>query len=213
MTTLRWTLTLKETSKPGLYDLCIVYDATDENTPEFMFRRRHLQRLKDKIPAKGTLTTDTQKNGSVVIRGAMVTELVEVRGPAGDSTEPPEVVSYELHFGSSANAASLASVLKLGSSPGLWEIMQSRCFVMPRQIQEDSPEWKAYKKIQRRAKTYSGRKMPLHQLNEKKSLLVVTKTVVVSKLTHSFFAPLTAAYVTKSTTTLRRDGLLACVPR
>ncbi|KAK3947291.1 hypothetical protein QBC32DRAFT_184368, partial [Pseudoneurospora amorphoporcata] len=142
MTTLRWTLTLEETSEPGINDLCIVYETPDKNTAEF--RRHHLQRLKDKLPDNGSLTTDIQENGSVAIRGAKVTRLVEVRGPAGD-TEPPEVVSYELHFGSSANAEMLAIVLQLGSSPSLQEMIRSRSFVMPRQIQKDSLEWKTYK--------------------------------------------------------------------
>lgn len=168
MTVLTWELFPTKTSHPGVHDLGIAYNVpnphlalTREERAEARsidaLRRRHFQLLRDKIPHSGPFSTETWDDGSVVIKGAHVTAFFEV--PKREAYSGTIHKVYELCFSSYEDAERLAAVVGFGCQQPLWDQGSSYWyFTMPKEIRDDSHEWREYCATKRNSGMSSGYK-------------------------------------------------------
>lgn len=146
------------TSRPGMYDLGIKYIMPDPPSPVprglRALRRRYEQLLGDKIPRSGPLRAEPWDDDGIVIAGAHIVKVME--GSKIGEYSGMKYYFYTLYFSSLDHAKMFSDLVGFASPPAC---KNSRwCVTMPKEIRDDSPEWKEYSTAKRDLGMSSGYK-------------------------------------------------------
>ena len=147
MTTLNWKFfpaAPLEKSRAGRYDLGIAYDVPLDHMENIegrriaALRRRHIQRVLDKLTTSRGWKIKEWDDGSIVIRGV---ELINVKGSVrrDEDTGKSRLVAYKLYFESATEALDIVDLVGFGRMKA--SQTTAYCIEMPRGIRDNTEEW------------------------------------------------------------------------